>query len=229
MTYDRILAALADPTRRAVLDRLRDGPRPVGRIAEGLPVSRPAVSQHLKALLEAGLVERERQGTRNLYALAPGGAEPLAQWLGALVERRRAPEGGLRREVVVPMPAPEAWAMLTEDLSLWWPVGQVSQSAMGAGALPQAVTLEAVPGGRLREVLFDGTEGVWAEVEEAGPRKLAFRWRLGVPGRVEWTAVRDPGGARVAVEHDDAAAAFMWDLVLVERFGAAARASLSNF
>lgn len=83
MIHELILSALADPTRRAVLDRLRTGPLPVGRIAEGLTVSRPAVSQHLRVLHEAGLVSRNGIGTRNLYTIAPGGMVPLNDWLGS--------------------------------------------------------------------------------------------------------------------------------------------------
>lgn len=79
--YRDALAALADPTRRQVLERLRKGPMPVGRIAEGLPVSRPAVSQHLKVLADAGLVRQERHGTQHLYRVEPGGLVGLRRWL----------------------------------------------------------------------------------------------------------------------------------------------------
>jgi DNA-binding transcriptional ArsR family regulator len=85
MNYDnlssRILDALADPTRRAIVERLRGGPMAVGRIAEGLPVSRPAVSQHLKVLGEAGLVRHQIEGTRHLYALQAGGVGALREYL----------------------------------------------------------------------------------------------------------------------------------------------------
>jgi DNA-binding transcriptional ArsR family regulator len=64
---NRVFAALTDPTRRAVFERLRHGPRAVGDIARGLPVSRPAVSQHLKVLKEAGLVDDRSEGTRRIY------------------------------------------------------------------------------------------------------------------------------------------------------------------
>jgi DNA-binding transcriptional ArsR family regulator len=67
------LTALGDPTRRAIFERLAGGPRPVGELAEGLPVSRPAVSQHLKVLKDAGLVTDRRAGTRRLYQLDPEG------------------------------------------------------------------------------------------------------------------------------------------------------------
>jgi DNA-binding transcriptional ArsR family regulator len=81
MTYGDALIALADPTRRAVFDRLRRGPRSVGQIADGLPVSRPAVSQHLRALKDARLVRFERQGTQNLYAVDPAGLAALRAYL----------------------------------------------------------------------------------------------------------------------------------------------------
>src|SRR6185503_17671059 len=75
------LAALADPTRRTVFERLRRGPTAVGELARGLPVSRPAVSQHLRVLEEAGLVTARWEGRRNLYAVDPRGLEALRTWL----------------------------------------------------------------------------------------------------------------------------------------------------
>jgi DNA-binding transcriptional ArsR family regulator len=71
MAYEAAMAALSDPTRRLVFERILTAPRPVAAIAEGLPVSRPAVSQHLKVLKEAGLVNERRQGTRRLYVANP--------------------------------------------------------------------------------------------------------------------------------------------------------------
>jgi DNA-binding transcriptional ArsR family regulator len=81
MTYDSALAALADPTRRQVFERLRSGPQPVGAIARGMPVSRPAVSQHLKVLKEAGLVSDRPEGTRRVYYIDPHGLGALRGWL----------------------------------------------------------------------------------------------------------------------------------------------------
>lgn len=71
MAYEAALTALSDPTRRRVFERILAAPRPVSAIAEGLPVSRPAVSQHLKVLKEAGLVTERRRGTQRLYAANP--------------------------------------------------------------------------------------------------------------------------------------------------------------
>jgi DNA-binding transcriptional ArsR family regulator len=81
MTYGNALAALADPTRRAVFERLRDGPASVGDVAADMPVSRPAVSQHLKTLKLAGLVIDKPEGTRRVYYIDPDGLGELRRWL----------------------------------------------------------------------------------------------------------------------------------------------------
>ena len=81
MAYGTALAALADPTRRTVFERLGSGPKPVTEIAQGLVVSRPAVSQHLKVLKEAGLVSDRPEGTRRIYSIDPKGLGALRAWL----------------------------------------------------------------------------------------------------------------------------------------------------
>ncbi len=81
MTNLQALATLADPTRRAVFERLRSGPASVGEIARGLPVSRPAVSQHLKALKDADLVRDEPRGTARIYRIHAEGLRELRDWL----------------------------------------------------------------------------------------------------------------------------------------------------
>lgn len=81
MTNSDALATLADPTRRQVFERLRSGPKPVGEIARGLPVSRPAVSQHLKVLKAAGLVAERAEGTRRVYSIDPAGLGAIRRWL----------------------------------------------------------------------------------------------------------------------------------------------------
>ena len=80
MAYEVAITALADPTRRSIFERLRRGPRAVGELAAGLPVSRPAVSQHLRVLKEAGLVSERRDGTRRLYRIEPEGLEELREY-----------------------------------------------------------------------------------------------------------------------------------------------------
>ncbi len=101
MAYGSALQCLSDPTRREVFERLRSGPKSVGELARGLPVSRPAVSQHLKALKEAGLVNDEPDGVRRIYHIDPQGLGELRRWLdqfwdGALE--------ALKREVEKPEP-----------------------------------------------------------------------------------------------------------------------------
>jgi DNA-binding transcriptional ArsR family regulator len=78
---DELISALADPTRRAVFEAVAQRPRAVGELADELPVSRPAVSQHLKVLREAGLVTVRAEGTRRYYAADPAGLGALRTWL----------------------------------------------------------------------------------------------------------------------------------------------------
>ncbi|MBM3540919.1 MAG: winged helix-turn-helix transcriptional regulator [Alphaproteobacteria bacterium] len=85
-SLDRTFTALADPTRRAILARLAEGPRNVGDLARPFDMSLPAVSRHLSVLEGAGLIRRERRAQERVCSLAPGGLEDAAQW----VERMRA-------------------------------------------------------------------------------------------------------------------------------------------
>ena len=77
----RVFGALSDPTRRSVFERLGSGPKPVGEIARDLPVTRPAVSQHLKVLKDAGLVADRSEGTRRIYYIDPKGLGAMRAWL----------------------------------------------------------------------------------------------------------------------------------------------------
>jgi DNA-binding transcriptional ArsR family regulator len=94
-----VLTALADPTRRAVFERLRHGPASVGEIAALLPVSRPAVSQHLKALKLAGLVSDRPAGARRVYCIDPDGLGELRRWLDQFWEQALA---AFKSEVEMP-------------------------------------------------------------------------------------------------------------------------------
>lgn len=78
------LSVLADPTRRAIVDRLRSGPQCVGDLCAHLPVSQPAVSQHLRVLREAGLVDLEKEGTRHIYRLCSDGIDDLRAYVESL-------------------------------------------------------------------------------------------------------------------------------------------------
>jgi DNA-binding transcriptional ArsR family regulator len=105
VAFEKAFAALADPSRRQVFERLRAGPLSVGAVAKDMPVSRPAVSQHLKVLKEAGLVTDRADGTRRIYAIDPHGLAALRSWLdqfwddalaafAAEVERKSKPKKG---------------------------------------------------------------------------------------------------------------------------------------
>ncbi len=87
MTYELALQCLSDPTRRRIFERLRGGPRSVGVLARGLPVTRPAVSQHLRVLKDLGLVTHRTVGTRHIYRLDPQGIAALREYLDSLWER----------------------------------------------------------------------------------------------------------------------------------------------
>jgi DNA-binding transcriptional ArsR family regulator len=94
-SHELVLEALGDRTRRAILERLRGGPQPVVEIARGLPVGRPAVSQHLKVLKDAGLVVDHAAGTRRVYEINPEGLKELEDyarsfWSAALTRYQRA-------------------------------------------------------------------------------------------------------------------------------------------
>lgn len=97
-TYEGSIEALADPTRRAIFERIKVRALPVGEIASDLPVSRPAVSQHLRILKDAGLVTERRRGTRRMYRADPAGLASLHGyiedfWKQALESYRQHLEG----------------------------------------------------------------------------------------------------------------------------------------
>ena len=93
------MATLADPMRRAIFEILADGPHSVGEIARRLPVTRPAVSQHLKALSDAGLVTHESIGTRNLYRIDPAKIAEVRDYLDKLWQKAL---GNLKKKIEKP-------------------------------------------------------------------------------------------------------------------------------
>jgi DNA-binding transcriptional ArsR family regulator len=103
VTYQSAFDALGDPTRRAIFERLRGGPLPVGKLADELPITRPAVSQHLRVLKDAGLVVDEADGTRRLYRVNPDGIAVLRAyveqfWTTALTDFKAVAEAAEREE-----------------------------------------------------------------------------------------------------------------------------------
>lgn len=257
MAYEPVLIALADPTRRAILDQLRPGPLSVAQIAEPLPVSRPAVSQHLKVMKDAGLLTVEKIGTRNLYALAPSGLDAMKAWLEGLWEDALAAHARaatqhatdtllpVTKSLHVRMDPPEAFALFTEDIALWWPVATHSRSAEN-GALPMALVFHTGPEGRIEETLVTGEVAIWADVTAWVPSQtLGLTWRLSHGGALPTQiAVRFDGagrGTKITLIHSgwdaagDEASALRdmydagWSHIFLERFSAAAAAALSNF
>lgn len=102
MTYHKALQALADPTRRAVFEQIQRRPASVGDLADRMPVSRPAVSQHLKVLKQAGLVSERREGAKRIYGVELSGLAELRRyldrsWEAALASFRVEAEKGRRR------------------------------------------------------------------------------------------------------------------------------------
>jgi DNA-binding transcriptional ArsR family regulator len=108
MAYAAALSALADPTRREVFEHLRAGPRAVGEIASDMPVSRPAVSQHLKVLKLAGLVADRAEGTRRVYYIDPNGLGALRKWLDQFWDQALAAFQAEIAHTTAPPPAPQS-------------------------------------------------------------------------------------------------------------------------
>src|SRR5262249_34539281 len=174
MAYGNALAALADPTRRRVFERLKSGPKAVGALARGMPVSRPAVSQHLKVLKEAGLVADRPEGTRRVYYIDPDGLGALRRWLGQFWDGALAgfaaagqtkPRKGqrqmnrtvtiapVRKSIRVNADQAHAFEVFTSGLGRWWP----RTHTIGKPPMQTAV-LEPRLGGRWYELSEDGSQ-----------------------------------------------------------------------
>lgn len=187
-----MLTALGDPTRQAILERLSDGALAVGQLAGALPVSRPAVSQHLKVLKDVGLVVDRQEGTRRLYQVDPGGLAQLRAHLDAFWERSLAAFAvrtverhmdtiveAIRREVVVEVAQTTAFEIFATDITSWWP------PAHHIGSTPiEEIVIEPRVGGRWYTRHQDGTEtdtGLVTAWEPPG--RLALTWQIGADWR----------------------------------------------
>jgi DNA-binding transcriptional ArsR family regulator/uncharacterized protein YndB with AHSA1/START domain len=189
------LAALADRTRRAILNHLRERELAVGEIALRLPVTRPAVSQHLAVLRAAGLVEERNEGTRHLFRLHPRGLEALRSyvedlrddtrdrhavtWLSERRERRDIPSRDIAAVVktaVVPLAADRAFDLFFEGMGTWWPLD--SHSVFESSAV--GVDADTRVGGRIVERAHDGRTAEWGEFTAWDPPRCAvFTWHPG--------------------------------------------------
>jgi DNA-binding transcriptional ArsR family regulator/uncharacterized protein YndB with AHSA1/START domain len=219
-TYRSALDALGDATRRAIFESLRDGPRAVGELAATLPVSRPAVSQHLRVLREAGLVVGDQAGTRRLYRLAPDGLADVQAYLSTFWDvalagfkvAAEATKGGamstqttgliVSKTIIVDASVGHAFAVFTERMADWWPLRTHSVGEEHA----YAVTMEQREGGRLYESIEGGEESDWGRVLAwEPPSRVVLTWH---PGRSAAEATElevrfTPEGAatRVDLEH----------------------------
>jgi DNA-binding transcriptional ArsR family regulator/uncharacterized protein YndB with AHSA1/START domain len=200
VTTNQVLDALGDPTRRAVCERLAAGPLPVGELAAGLPVSRPAVSQHLKVLKDARLVTDRRDGNRRIYQLDPGGIAAMRADLDrfwskalagykALVEQQ--PEGGLmstqeagtsvRTSTVVEAPVERAFSVFTEDFGRFKP----PEHNMLGVEIAETV-FEPRAGGHLYDRGIDGSECRWARVlAYEPPNRVVISWDISPQWQIE--------------------------------------------
>jgi DNA-binding transcriptional ArsR family regulator/uncharacterized protein YndB with AHSA1/START domain len=201
MTYQLPgLAALADPTRREIFERLADRPHPVGELAEGLSVSRPAVSQHLKVLKDAGLVIDRQAGNRRIYRVDLDGLDALRVYLdqfwnrsmaafkaAAEATRRgglmtmQATETSVRTSITVETPVERAFTVFTEGIGTWWnPEHHILE-----GELAEMV-FEPRVGGHIYDRGTDGSECRWARVlVYEPPTRLVFSWDINTRWQIE--------------------------------------------
>jgi DNA-binding transcriptional ArsR family regulator/uncharacterized protein YndB with AHSA1/START domain len=217
------LEALSDETRRAILDRLREGEQAVGRLADGLPVTRPAVSQHLKVLRRAGLVVERTDGTRHLYRLAPSGLAAVRDYVDELWDvtldsyitaaRHARRTGGdmqtsviapVLKTIVVPLAADDAFDLFFARMASWWPLATHSVYEGEAAG----ITVDGRPGGHIVERSAGGGTADWGEILEWDPpRRAVFTWHPGYADdsstevEVRFTAEGDGGLTRVDLEH----------------------------
>ncbi len=216
--WTRSLEALGDPTRRALFEMLCRRPHSVGELAGAVPVSRPAVSQHLRVLKDAGLVADRAAGTRRIYRVAPAGVEQLRSYVESLWDTALAGFASaveeevhtmstehtiiapVTKSVVVGAPPEVAFRIFTERLGEWWPLATHS--------IGEAVTATMEPrtGGRIYETHADGTEADWGVVSAwEPPHRFAMEWKVNPDAAaptvidIRFTAV--DVGTRVDLEH----------------------------
>ena len=197
MAYESALVALADPTRRRVFERLKSGPKAVGAIARGMPVSRPAVSQHLKVLKEAGLVADQPDGARRVYYIDPqgparcargsisSGIRALAAFQAEVESAGEGPEAEramtatvtiapVRKSIRVNASQAHAFDVFTSGLGRWW------LRNMGIGRMPmKAPVMETRLGGRWYELAEDGSQATVGKIIVwEPPQRFVMTWEI---------------------------------------------------
>jgi DNA-binding transcriptional ArsR family regulator/uncharacterized protein YndB with AHSA1/START domain len=209
-----VLDALGDWTRRQILEGLKAGPRSVGDLAAGLPVSRPAVSQHLRVLEQAGLVSHRKDGTRRIYRVEPNGLAQVREYFDSFwgdvlehfaAEARKENEMStvaldtIRKTVLVDFAPADAFELFTARIATWWPVRTHSYG----GEKVTSVVFEGHVGGRVYEVTADGEQD-WARVLAFDPPNgFLLEWLIGEAcgSEVEVTFTAEGPGSRVVLEH----------------------------
>ena len=220
---DTQLDALAVETRRTIYRMLLDKPRSVGELAAQLPVSRPAVSQHLKVLVDADLARVTSVGTRHVYSADPEGMAALRDWVDEMWSMAMGSFAGFaRRETETKMTQAEAtriepvvktitvpggpgWVfeLFTTRIDEWWP--KVTHSVGGEDAA--VIKVDPGIGGRAYEVTTDGVEHEWGRITAWEPAaRIAFTWHPGLPvsqsTHVEITFRTSAEGTEVTLVHD---------------------------
>ena len=220
---DVTLGALADGTRRAILAVLGEGERAVGELASELPVTRPAVSQHLKVLKAASLVRERTEGTRHLYRVEPKGLELLRRYVEELwedtldrfavaaeAERRKGGEmhqlriDPVIKTMMVPLTPQRAFALFFDEMTTWWPLDTHSVYREDAAA----VLVDGREGGHILEQRRDGKQSDWGEfLVWDPPHRAVFTWHPGYDDEsateVEVRFTREGELTRVDLEHRD--------------------------
>jgi DNA-binding transcriptional ArsR family regulator/uncharacterized protein YndB with AHSA1/START domain len=220
-------AALADPTRRAIFERLIEHPSAVGELARELPVSRPAVSQHLKVLKDAGLVVDKRAGKQRIYQVDPDGLAALRAeldrfWTGTLAVYKtvveqptqgdpmsiQAADTSVRTSIVVEAPIARAFKVFTEDFGSFKP----AEHNMLNVEIAETV-FEPKVGGFLYDRGVDGSVCRWARVlAYEPPSRVLLSWKISPQWQIEedplktseWEVrfiAENPQRTRVEIEH----------------------------
>lgn len=189
MSVANQMTALGDGTRRSVFDLVAKRPRSVGELAELLPVSRPAVSQHLRVLETAGLVTATAHGTRRIYRVDPTGLAGLRDWIDQQWDRvldefvdatRKEAELQTKTQIepvikrrTLEIDPEAAFDLFTQRIQTWWPLA--SHSIHGKDVIE--IRFERRVGGQVVEVTADGTEVSWADVMAWDPpNRFVLSW-----------------------------------------------------
>lgn len=219
MKVARQMTALGDGTRRSVFDLVAESPRSVGELAELLPVSRPAVSQHLRVLENAGLVSATASGTRRIYRVDLSGLAGMRNWINEQWDRvlddfvdatrkgiqlRKGPqiEPVVKRRTLEIEPE-AAFDLFTKRIREWWPVASHSIHAEDV----TEIRFDRQVGGQVVEVAADGTEVSWADVMAWDPpNRFVLSWHPNPDPiaasvlEVRFLAASD-GGTEMYLEH----------------------------